>query len=658
MEGRYVYTMKSRIPATLMLLFSFIFLSPAKEISVMTYNLCNYFAAPETGKPKSDDSKKALTGMIKTADPDILFIVELGGEKSLEDLMGKLKSAGCKDYIFSDEMTGEDESRHIGFISKFKPVRLEKKENLFYRIKPKNDENRYAEKVLVQRGFMHAVFEFEGDYRLHVVGAHLKSRLPHPRYIQTDMRRYEARLLRYLVNDIQEKEKDANILVVGDFNDIYSSDPLITIRAPEKTLKNRLYDLRPLDSTGLPWTHWWHSEDIYGRIDYAMASASLLPEINFDKTKVVHLRDYWMFASDHRPVLISINTENSAFWGKETIDKYFPAGVHAGSPNGIKDPGVPVYSVKSTEMPENISVCFLDVGGYSSVESADNRKEAIVKDLKVSGAEIIVLSGVKDAGSVAEIKKSLPGYDFMQTVESLDRGSVLAVISKIKPDKFEALTDIKYKIDEKEIPVSKGFAHGVFNVNGYMFHLIAADLKDRRKHPEFNQTDMRRYEARQLRYLVNDISRREPDSNILIVGNLNDTCGMSPLKELYNRRSGIGKRLFDIRPVDSMKTTWTYWNRETDDFERIDYAMASFPMISEIVREKTAVIQTDNWKKASAHRPLLVSICCKESEKPSKEYLDKIYPHCIYSGEASHFEEEREIGDKRERRQPVDPSDE
>lgn len=635
-------------------LFSFIFLSPAKEISVMSYNLCNYFVAAETDKPKGGDSKKALIGMIKSAEPDILFVVELGGEKSLEDLMGNLKSAGCNDYLFSDEMTGEDESRHIGLISKFKPVKLEKKENLFYRIKPKNDEGRYAEKVLVQRGFLHAVFEFENGYRLHVVGAHLKSRLNHPRYIQTDMRRYEARLLRYLVNDIQEKEKNANILVVGDFNDTYSSDPVITLRAPDKPFERRLYDLRPLDNSGLPWTHWWRSEDIYGRIDYTLASASLLPEINFAKTKTVHLKDSWITASDHRPVFVSINTENSKSWEKEKVDKYFTNGVFAGSLNITKNIESPVISANDME---NISVCFMDSGRYSSADPAD-KKEGLIRDLRISGAEIIALSGLKDTASAAELKKLLPGYAFLQTVEGSDKESVIALISKIKPDKFEALTDIKYKIDDKEIPVSKGFAHCVFNVNGYKFHLVAADLKDRQKHPEFNQTDMRRYEARQLRYLINDISKKDPDSNILVVGNLNDTCGMSPLKELYNRRSGIEKRLFDIRPVDPMKTTWTFWNRETDDFERIDYALANFSMISEIVREKTAVIPTDTWKKASAHRPLLISIHCKDAEKPSKENLDKTYPSSIYSGEASHFEEDREIGGKTERKKPVDPTDE
>ncbi len=650
--------MTSRIITVLFVWFSFISLSSAKEISVMTYNLCNYFVASEADKPKEDDSKKALMGMIRTANPDILFVVELGGEKSLEDLMANLKAEGCRDYVFADEMTGDDETRHIGLISKFKPVKFEKKDNLFYKIKPKDKENGYPEKVFIQRGFLHAVFEFENNYRLHVVGAHLKSRLPHPRYIQTDMRRYEARLLRYLVNDIQEKEQGANILVVGDFNDIYSSDPLLTLRAKEKPEASRLYDLRPSDKSGLPWTHWWHGQDVYGRIDYALASASLLPEIDFEKTKIVHLQNYWMFASDHRPVFVTINTENRTPWGKEAFDKYFSDGIRKIYEDaGPGNDSLALAKVAPDVKAQAIAVCFADAGGYSIADSKD-KKEALANDLKESGAEIIVLSGIRDSASASEIRKMVPEHKFHATVEGPDKKSVMAVFSTIRPDKFEALTDFKYKIENTELPVSKGFAHAVFNVRGYKFHLVAADLKDRSQHPEFNQTDMRRYEARQLRYLVNDIGKAEPGANILVVGNLNDTCGMSPLKELYNRRSGIEKRLFDIRPIDSMKTTWTSWNRETDDYERTDYALASFPMVPEIVRNATTIVQTSSWKKYMSHRPLLVTISCADAGNLSKEALEKDYPYCIYSAEAAHFEEDREIGDKPERKGRVDPTDE
>ncbi|GEM_PF-264991 len=636
---------------TIFLLLSFVFSSSAKEISVMTYNLCNYFTVEDGIKPKADDSKKALMEMIKGSNPDILFVVELGGEKSLEDLTVNLKAAGCKDYVFAEEMTGDDESRHIGLISKFKPVIVEKKDNLFYKIKPKDRQDGFPEKVFVQRGFLHAVFEFENGYRLHILGAHLKSRLPHPRYIQTDMRRYEARLLRYQVNDILEKEPDANILVVGDFNDVYSSDPMQTLRAHEKPLEKRLFDLRPVDSKGLPWTHWWHGEDVYGRIDYALASTALLPEINFDKTKVVHMPEYWMFASDHRPVLVTIKMDNAKALDKETLDKNFPNEIFS----SYKTTDNRKNLIKGGD-PETLPVLFMDMDDYSTDAPAE-KKNALFEQILRNRSQIFVFTGLRDVKCMEEIAGKLADCTFKEMINGPDKESHIAVLSKIKPEKFEALTEIKYKIEGKDLPVGKGFAHCVFNIDGYKFHLLAADLKDRNQDPEYNQTDMRRYEARQLRYLVNDISKAEPGANILVIGNLNDTCGMSPLKELYYRRGGIEKRLFDIRPLDPMKTTWTHWDSATDDYERIDYALASFSMISEIYRDRACVIYSDEWQKASSHRPFIVNILCKDAGKPLKEDLDKLYPYSIYSGEAVHFEEDREIGDKPERK-TADPVEE
>ncbi len=641
--------MKRHIPIVFLLFLQLLPSSRAEEISVMSYNLCNYFTASESEKPKSEDSKKALMGMIRAADPDILFVVELGGGKSLGDLLENMKAAGCRNYVFADEMAGDDDSRHIGLLSKFKPVLLEKKDNLFYRLKPKDKQDGYPEKVFVQRGFLHAVFGFENGYRLHLVGAHLKSRLPHPRYIQTDMRRYEARLLRYLVNQIREKEPGANVLVVGDFNDVYDSDPLRTLRAGDRPSAERLFDLRPLDSSGLPWTHWWNANDAYGRIDYALASESLLPEIDFERTKIIHLQDYWMHASDHRPVFVTIKTQDSSPLDREALDRLFTGSVHKDASELEKESSAATVPGKSPVPADRIVVCFMDLG-ISPPSDPGEIRSAIVKDLIGSNAGIIVLSGVRDAASAEAIGKMLPEYGFLGKVEGADRESVLAVFSKTKPEKFEALTDMKYKIEDKEMPVSKGFAHCVFRIGDYSFHLVAADLKDRTLHPDFNQTDMRRYEARQLRYLVNDIAKAEPSANILVVGNLNDTCGMSPLKELYNRRSGIEKRLFDIRPLDRMKTTWTSWDRGSDEFERIDYALANFAMVSEIDRAGTAIIPSESWRKFPLHRPLVVAVSCRDAGKPSKEELDRIYPYSIYSGEAAHFEEDKEIGDRPERK--------
>ncbi len=294
----------------------------------MSYNVCNYFVDGDRGgNIKIQSSKDAIVKMIKAANPDILVASEVGSDNALDDLMSVLAKAGC-DYKYAKSATGIDWTRHLVLISKSPPADFECRNDLTYKIKPKDREDFLAEDVGVQRGFLHAVFKFQNGYDLHIVGAHLKSRVFHNRYNQTDMRRYEARLLKYFINEIQEKEANANILVMGDMNDSYDTDPMLTLRSLEKSPDKRLYDLRPVDSLGIAWTHWWNREDVYGRIDYAYSNLALLPEICFEKTMIPHIAELWMFASDHRPLFITIRTEEMPGLGQDILNVSFKDAIY------------------------------------------------------------------------------------------------------------------------------------------------------------------------------------------------------------------------------------------------------------------------------------------------------------------------------------------
>jgi endonuclease/exonuclease/phosphatase family metal-dependent hydrolase len=295
-----------------------------KKITVMSFNLWNYFVIDGKYSPiKREKSKAALVEVIKTTDPDIIMISEIGGEPALNDFLAHLKKAGLN-YSFGTVMYGADRTRHIGCIAKFAPIFVRKNYDLTYNIKPKSGKE--LEKVYVQRGFLHVLFDIDG-YKLNIINAHFKSRLPNPRYNQTDMRRLEARLLKYYVNALIKKFPKANVLVTGDLNDVYSSNPLVTLRGVNQKQPKRLYDLKPVDSGGASWTHWWKKEDSYGRIDYLLASSSLLPEIDFEKTEIYHNPDFWLYASDHRPVMTVINTKDKKAWDKTKIDKKFKDGI-------------------------------------------------------------------------------------------------------------------------------------------------------------------------------------------------------------------------------------------------------------------------------------------------------------------------------------------
>lgn len=264
----------------------------------------------------------------------------------------------------------------------------------------------------------------------------------------------------------------------------------------------------------------------------------------------------------------------------------------------------------------------------------EQRQKILIEQLQNSEASILILAGIKDLEMLKKIQENMPGFTFAQIVNAEDKENKIALLSKIKPEKYEALTNIKYNIKKDiSLSVQRGFIHAVFNIAGYKFHLFGALLKDRTKHPLYNQTDMRRYEARKIRHIITDIIKSEKDkpANILLLAGLNDTCGKSTVKAVYNRRFGNAKQLFDLRPVDSMNTSWTALDEERDEYERIDYAILSSGMIPEIVLDETMIIENENWHKASLHRPLIVTIKCKEQKAWKDETLKEEFPNTIRS---------------------------
>ena len=269
---------------------------PPVELRVVSYNLYNYFETAKQPQVKSPESRRMTEAILADLNPDVALVVETGGRAAAEELRAALKARG-RDYPFLSVVEGEDPERRLAVLAKWLPETVAHDTAATY--------NLGMSVVRVQRGFAHVVFRWDNGYRLHVIGAHLKSKLFDPRG-QTDMRRYEARLLRALVTAILEADATANVLVLGDFNDAPDSSPLNTIINRRTPPDKQLYDLRPVDLQGTCWTHLQDGEDTYSRIDYAIASRGLLPEVRLAKTVIPAYAD-WYIASDHRPLLVVLD---------------------------------------------------------------------------------------------------------------------------------------------------------------------------------------------------------------------------------------------------------------------------------------------------------------------------------------------------------------
>jgi endonuclease/exonuclease/phosphatase family metal-dependent hydrolase len=268
--------------------------------TVVCYNLNNYID-PELGysESKPAKSREACLDALARMETDVLVLLEVGGDKVARSIAEGLGKRGAE-YPFTSVVAGDDEVRRIAVLAKKEPAEVDHEVSATY--------NMGEEVVPVQRGFANCLFAWPNGYRLRLISAHLKSKRYHP-LGQTDMRRYESRQLRYLVNRYVLEDTEANILVIGDFNDNPRSSPLNTLFNRRRRAEGELYDLRPLGKNGLSWTHFWSTEDIYSRIDYALVSHGLLAEIDYDKTEIVAV-DNWYALSDHRPIRVTLRTQD------------------------------------------------------------------------------------------------------------------------------------------------------------------------------------------------------------------------------------------------------------------------------------------------------------------------------------------------------------
>lgn len=264
------------------------------RFTVLSYNVYNFLAADQE-QVKSEESRGAVIDILASLSPDIMVLLETGGKETLDTISAGLAEKGHS-YPFASVVEGADPVRRIGILAKFAAQSVEHNIGGTYRLRDRD--------VPVQRGFGHCIFRWDNGYVFHLLAAHLKSKHFDP-LGQTDMRRYEARLLRYMYDDILEKDPQANVLIVGDFNDTPDSSPISTLCGRRYKRERQLYDLRPVDSLNLCWTHCWDEADTYSRIDYAFAGYALLPEVLLDETYIPFPNE-WSLASDHRLLLVTV----------------------------------------------------------------------------------------------------------------------------------------------------------------------------------------------------------------------------------------------------------------------------------------------------------------------------------------------------------------
>ena len=265
----------------------------ADTFSLMTYNLMRFSYEDRDKDGQKDNFKPEeqiapLMEILKKTAPDVLAVQEIGDAASFTIFTQRVAATGL-DYPYHDYVMREESTVGLAVLSRFPIVARDPITNETYSIG--------SETLSVQRGFLNVDIQVNPDYRFRLLVAHLKSKLYTPMG-QTEMRRNEARLLNKNVRRMLRTSPALNLAVVGDMNDTITSAAMRELIGSPPVL----LDLRPVDSVGDLWSHFWAYQESYERLDYILISPGMEPEVVKEQCRVV--REPFTFqASDHRPVM-------------------------------------------------------------------------------------------------------------------------------------------------------------------------------------------------------------------------------------------------------------------------------------------------------------------------------------------------------------------
>jgi endonuclease/exonuclease/phosphatase family metal-dependent hydrolase len=256
------------------------------------------------------------------------------------------------------------------------------------------------------------------------------------------------------------------------------------------------------------------------------------------------------------------------------------------------------------------------------VKSAE-AKAKVRESILALKPDVIALQEIGSLSALQELRASLKagGLDFphWEHVTGFDTNIHVAVLSKFPFTVRRPHTNDNFLLSGRRFRVSRGFAEVDVQVNpNYTFTLITAHLKSKRPVPQADETEMRLEEAKMLREKIDARFAANPNINLVVLGDLNDTKDKPSTKVVI----GKGKqKLVDTRPAERngdnapsenpryepRSITWTHHYGVEDSYSRLDYLLLSPGMAREWVTNETYILTLPNWGVGSDHRPLVAT---------------------------------------------------
>ncbi len=251
-------------------------------------------------------------------------------------------------------------------------------------------------------------------------------------------------------------------------------------------------------------------------------------------------------------------------------------------------------------------------------------------------------NALRDGGLDYPAHCAVRGYDERIQIALFSRFPILETHA-LNRDTYEITrrtgSGAKARTERSTRRVERGFIHAIVQPRpDYRLEVFVAHLKSQLPIPEYDDPDepgqamIRRREAEILRRHIDGRLAANPDANILVLGDLNDTLNSRPLQILCGRKSDP-VRMYPLWLGDYLRDAWTHFYRPAREYSLLDYAIASqglfneySPSRSHVYRERPEDPKTLHWDSASDHRPIVATFYAKDISYAEKERLEPTRP--------------------------------
>lgn len=255
-------------------------------------------------------------------------------------------------------------------------------------------------------------------------------------------------------------------------------------------------------------------------------------------------------------------------------------------------------------------------------------REKVVESILAMRPDVLALQEMGPPGALMELRDRLRAagldYPHWEHAGGWDTNIYVALLSRFPISARRSHTNENFLLQGRRLQVSRALLEVDVRVNDrYTLTVLAAHLKSRREVPWADQAAMRLAEAQRLREKIDRILTRNPQANLIVLGDLNDTKDSPPIRAILGRGR---QRLTDTRPAerngdnepaprpgwDPRRVTWTYFYGVADVYDRIDYILLSPGLEREWLPEATYVLAQPNWGLASDHRPVVAGFVARD----------------------------------------------